>query len=132
MKISTDAFDRDACLFDATRLLSLAEKRESVHSKFLSTTDREQVLRYFALLSRELAPWLEDAREFQLHLFKENRSTSGDQNVLEVEGPARCFVFSSAPDSDLKAGSVLELEPGEKLALKYADFRNHFAGLIRK
>lgn len=132
MQTWDNAFDRDIGLFEASRMLSLPTSivQDLDQVKSVLTSDKNQVRKFFPLLFKELC--LDDlqAGRFELYLLKERARTN--EQIWEIQGEARVYIFSSTPSAPWRAGTCLKLSSDESLKLERRFYRNHFIGIIRE
>ncbi len=129
MNVHLNAFDKDLCLFEATKMLSFPiDKIEvAIISKSFSTSSIAEMQSLFPLMTKELKRFLHSSSFFRLHFIDPN---VGSESLL-ISDSSLCFIFSSTVGAPWGAGTVLEIERKEPFNLPLKEYRNHFIGVCQ-
>ena len=127
MKYFENAFNKDVCLFEVSRTISIptSSKINLPTSKRL-IFNRASLMRTSPIIASELFKHLNGEDTFYLDLLK-NEIEIMNLNYA-INGKASVFIFSGN-DSNFKAGSIISLLDSETVSLPLKHFRNHFIGI---
>jgi hypothetical protein len=133
MKISTQAFDKNLALFDASATLTFfrqMKSQTSPTSRLRITTDcLTDIEKVFPRLFTALRSNLSTSGFYSLYFWHLSDSEKDLWDNFLISGPAKVFFISSQPQCAYQPGDIVELGTGEDLTLTYGDMTYGFLGV---